>query len=126
MTTDNELSYSGNRLEASTMYSRIKQSAPENLFLFHRSVRIKKPVSLHHLLQFWPEMVLWVHSSERVFHGTSRYITSIITCRNVALHAECFSKFSRSMLEYISVRFLPIAVCRLPPAVYFLYSLSYL
>jgi hypothetical protein len=65
--------YSGKRLKASTMYSRIKKNrSAENSFLFYQNVRIRKPVSLHHLLQIWPEMFLQVHSSKRVFHGTSR------------------------------------------------------
>jgi hypothetical protein len=60
--------YSGKRLKASTMYGRIKKNRPpENSFLFHQNVRIEKPVSLHHLLQIWPEMVLQVHSSINMF-----------------------------------------------------------
>jgi hypothetical protein len=67
------LQYSVKRLEASTMYKSNKKIRPtENSFLFYQNVRIKKPVSLHHLLPIWPEMVLWVRTSKRVFHGTSR------------------------------------------------------
>jgi hypothetical protein len=122
---------SGKRLEASTMYSLLKKNRPaENSFFFHQNVRIKNPGSLHHLLRIWPEIVLWVQSSKRpvktCFSRDFQCITSIITYHNIAQHAECSLYFAQhaailskiAHAAFCSVRFLPAAVCHLPPAVY--------
>jgi hypothetical protein len=84
------------------MYSRIKKIGPLKIRFFYQNEHIKKPISLHHLLQIWPE-----------FGPLGNPTTHVITLRSIMILFAFFRLLLLSVYSKYSLRYLLSAFCRL-------------